>query len=195
MNSIQALTDSILAQAQAEADTFLRNEMEKCAQELSDSEKQLETQFAEQKEQLAAHSEERVQLALLRKRSALQKERTRYKQDLLDKLFAEAEDSLCRISGADFLAFYRQMLTSVELKGSFVAHIGAKSAQQFTAEDWAALNINGDSYDVRPAKETIPGKGGFVLEQSSLEFSFLFGELLADIKYRTGAELLKQLLD
>ena len=89
MNNIQALTDSIINQAQLEADSYLREERKKIELDKASAESELEVRFAEKKRYLEDTSNERIKMAEVRKKSMLQKERTRYKLSLLEKLFDE----------------------------------------------------------------------------------------------------------
>lgn len=195
MNNIQALTDSITKQAQAETEQYLSVERGKIAQDKASSEKALEERFNEKRLQAEAQSEERIKMEQTRKRSMLQKERTRYKQSLLDRVFEEAYGELCEMSARDFLSYYRSMLQSADLQGTFTVRVGDRSAKNFTLEDWSVLNVNTDGCQITADTNTIPGEGGFVLSRSSLEYSFLFRDQLQEIKHTHGSGILKQLLD
>ena len=195
MNNIQALTDSILKQAQAETEQYLKAEREIIAQEKDSSEKALTVSYEEKRLQLEALSEERIKMAQTRKRSMLQKERTRYKQSLLDRVFEEAYGELCDMSAQDFLNYYKSVVRSANLSGAFIVRVGERSAKSLSEADWTELNYKADGCEITADRQTIAGEGGFVLSRSSMEYSFLFRDQLQEIKHSDGSGILKKLLD
>lgn len=195
MNNIQALTESILKQAQAETEQYLNAEREKIAQERDSSEKALTASYEEKRRQLEVLSAERIKMVDTRKRSMLQKERTRYKQSLLDRVFEEAYGELCDMSTRDFLDYYKSVVLTAKLSGSFTVRVGERSAKSLSEADWTELNVKTDGCEITADRQTIAGEGGFVLSRSSMEYSFLFRDQLQEIKHSDGSGILKQLLD
>lgn len=195
MDNIKNITDIIVQQANDEAAKLLKAAGTQLESDLSENEIKLEQAFHEKTEQLKQWSEERIRAAHLRKQSALQKERTRYKKQLLEQVFSEAELTLSRMPAGQFLDFYRKTLDCLTLRGLYTLRIGQQTAETLREEDWDALCITNENYSVTVSRQTIPNAGGFRLEQFPVEYSFLYHELLEEIKAQEGSKVMKQLLD
>lgn len=195
MDNIKNLTDLILAQANEEAASLLMAARAQLESDLAEDEKKSQQAFCEKAGQQKQWSEERIRAAYLRRQSTIQKERTRYKKQLLEQVFSEAEAALCQIPAEQFLDFFRKTLAALRLKGPYTLHIGEQTARTLRDEDWDALGVTNADYAVSVSRQTIPDAGGFRLEQFPIEYSFLYHELLEEVKMREGSKIMKRLLD
>ncbi len=195
MDNINNLTEWILTQSESEAGEILAQAEEKRRAVLEDADARLEGQFAERSAMLRRLSEEQLRLSEDRERSLIQKERIRFKQSLTEACFSQAEEALCGLSGDEFLAFFQRAADSLPLEGEYTVRLGERTLRSLSDEDKARLAVRTGGYALTVSEETVPSEGGFVLERFPVEYSFLYSDLLADVKAREGARLMKLLLD
>jgi len=193
--SLENLTQYILSQARSEADSIVSRAREEADKAVAEAKARADERLAREKEQLKALSAQRVEDAVRQKTSALRRARTQYAGELVEQLFSEAAEALGAMSGGDFLVFYKNALSSLPLKGAYTVKLGEKSARRLTDKELKALNIAAGDYTVSVSGETVPGEGGFILDQPPVELSFLFSDLLKELKSQESAGLIKRLLE
>jgi V/A-type H+-transporting ATPase subunit E len=193
--SLENLTQYIVSEAQSEADSIVANAREEADKAVAEAKARAGERLVREKESQKAMSDQRVHDAVRQKTAALRRARTQYAGELVEKLFDEAEEALCAMSGGDFLLFYKNALSSLPLSGAYTAKLGSKSAGSLSAEELAALNVTAAGYSVTVSGETIPGEGGFILDRPPTEMSFLFSDLLKELKSQESPGLIKRLLD
>jgi vacuolar-type H+-ATPase subunit E/Vma4 len=193
--TLENLTEYILTQARSEAESMVAHAKEESEKAVESAKEQAGERLAREKEHLKTLSGQRIEDAVRQKTSALRRTRTQYAGSLVEKLFDAAEEALSGMSGADFLLFYKNALTSLPLKGTYTVKLGSKSAERMTAEELGALNFTAADYTVTVCDETIPSEGGFVLDQPPMELSFLFSDLLKELKSQESPGLIKRFLN
>lgn len=192
--SLEALIQYILTQAQSEADALLARAKEEAEAVLADTRRRLDERLGREKEHLKRLSDQRVEDAQRQKTAALRRTRTQYARELVERLFDEAEEALCGLDGEAFLQFYKNALSSLPLRGAYTVRLGARSAANLSEKARRALELKTDTCSVTVHKDTVPNEGGFLLEQPPVELSFLFSDLLQELKNADAPGLIKSFL-
>lgn len=124
----------------------------------------------------------------------LKRERTMFATVLINQLFGEAENELCTLTPDMFLTFYRGCLVNMKLSGKYEAVLGALSAKDMPENIKNMLEVQSKDFSISISSKTIPDQGGFILQKPPVEFSFLFSDLLSEIRQKEEPALLNQLL-
>lgn len=193
--TLENLTQYIKDEATLEAQKLLQDALSEAEKARSDAQGKIDAMLARQKEQISSQSEQRIKDAVRQKSVNLHKERTQYAAALIDRLFDEAEDELCRMSSEEFLRFYKNTLEMSDVMGDCRIILGERTAQILTEDQRRNLELRTDRYKLTIDNNTVPNQGGFVLEQPPVEYSFLFSDLLNEIKRHESPSLLKRLID
>lgn len=193
-NSLENLKQYILNEANVEAQELLNEAIENAKMERAQANNKFDVMFLQQKEQMEKLSHKRSENALRQHREKLNKEITQFALKLIDQLFIETENELCKMSSDSFLKFFKNSIVDLQLTGKYYVILGQITAQKFYGEERKELEIKTDKYSICITDKTVPNQGGFILEQSPIEFSFLFKDLLSEIKKKESPALLKQLM-
>ncbi|MEA4919446.1 MAG: hypothetical protein VB078_00785 [Clostridiaceae bacterium] len=193
--TLENLTQYIKDEATLEAQKLLQDALSEAEKARSDAQGKIDAMLARQKEQISSQSEQRIKDAVRQKTVNLLKERTQYAAELIDTLFDEAEDELCNMSAKDFLRFFNSAIASSDINGACRIILGERTACVLSTEQRVMLELSTDRYKLTVENSTVPNQGGFVLEQPPVEYSFLFSDLLNEIKRHESPSLLKRLID
>lgn len=193
-NSLENLTQHILNAANAEATDLLSSASENARIERAKTMQKYENMLSEQKDQLEQMSAERSKNTLKQYEDKLKRERTMFATAQIDQLFSEALNTLCALKSDEFLSFYHSCFSNLKLSGKYETVLGALSAKGLPEDMKSMLEVKNEQFSVTVSSETIPDQGGFVLRKSPVEFSFLFSDLLSEIKQKEEPVLLNQLL-
>ncbi len=193
-NSLENLTQYIMDKAQSEAQTMLDAAHQESDATFVAAVLKYEQMLQAQKEQIARQSEQTIREAAQLKTVSLKKERTKYVEELINGLFEEAHDELCRMSISDFMQFFSRTIKNMNPIGDITIVLGQKSAVLLDQQQRAILEQEGDGYRLILSPNKIPNQGGFVLEKPPVEYSFLFSDLLTEIKKQEMPNLLKRML-
>ncbi len=193
-NSLENLTQYIMDKAQSEAQAMLDAAHQESDATLAAAVLKYEQMLQAQKEQIVLQSEQAIREAVQLKTVSLKKERTKYVEELINGLFEEAHDELCRMPTADFMQFFSRTIKSMNPIGNITIVLGQKSAVLLDQQNRTILEQEGNQYHLTLSPNEIPNQGGFVLEKPPVEYSFLFSDLLAEIKKQEMPNLLKRLL-
>lgn len=194
-NSLENLTKYILDSAKAEAQTLVETAVNNADSERVEVNRQYESMFKEQKELLEKNSGQRIKNAIIQHEAKLKKERTRYATELINMLFDEAEEKLYGMNFDSFFDFYRISIGSLTLSGDYEVILGDKTAIKIPDDMKQSLTVKEASFSIFISEKTIPEQGGFLLSKPPVEYSFLFSDLLSEIKEKEVPVLLKKLLD
>ena len=193
-NSLENLTQHILNAANAEATDLLSSASENARIERAKTMQKYENMLSEQKDQLEQMSAERSKNTLKQYEDKLKRERTMFATAQIDQLFSEALNTLCVLNPDEFLSFYHSCFSNLKLSGRYEVVLGALSAKGLPEDMKSRLKVKNEQFSVTVFSETIPDQGGFVLRKSPVEFSFLFSDLLSEIKQKEEPVLFNQLL-
>lgn len=193
-NSLENLAKYIINEANTEAKGLLSEALESAQMERSQANNKFEKMFLHQKEQMEEQSSQRSKNALRQHMEKLNKEKTQFALELIDQLFAETETRLSEMPSDSFLEFFQNSTSNLQLTGKYYVTLGQITAQNLSNEEKKRLEIETDKYSLCVTNKTAPNQGGFILEQFPIEFSFLFKDLLSEIKKKESPALLKQLM-
>lgn len=193
-NSLNSLTQYIINEAQNEAQMLLNEALENARIERSQVNGKFGEMFLQQKEQIEKQSQLRKQIAIRQHSEKLNKEKTQFALKLIDQLFVEAETELCEMSTDSFFSFFQNSIANLQLTGEYKITLGQITAQKLSSDERKRLEFKTDNYSILVTNKIIPNQGGFILEQSPIEFSFLFKDILSEIKKKESPALLKQFI-
>ena len=193
-NSLENLAKYIINEANTEAKGLLSEALESAQMERSQANNKFEEMFLHQKEQMEEQSSQRSKNALRQHMEKLNKEKTQFALELIDQLFAETETRLSEMPSDSFLEFFQNSTSNLQLTGKYYVTLGQITAQNLSNEEKKRLEIETDKYSLCVTNKTAPNQGGFILGQFPIEFSFLFKDLLSEIKKKESPALLKQLM-
>mgnify|MGYP001006315509 CR=1 FL=1 len=193
-NTLENLTQYIMDKAQSEVQIMLDVARKESENALAAATLKYDQMMRSQEEQIVRQSEQELREAVQFKTVNLKKERTKYAEQLIDGLFEAAHDELCKMPAADFLHFVSRTIECMHFSGNVTIVLGEKSAAALDQQQRAILAQEGDGYRLTLSPNKIPNQGGFVLEKPPVEYSFLFSDLLAEIKKHEMPNLLKRLL-
>lgn len=193
-NSLNNLIQYIINEAHNEAHMLLNEALENARIERSKVNGKFDEMFLHHKEQIEKQSQLRKQNAIRQHSEKLSKEKTRFALKLIDQLFLEAETVLCEMSSDSFFKFFQNSIANLQLTGEYKVILGQITAQKLSSDERKRLEFKTDNYSILITNKTIPNQGGFILEQFPIEFSFLFKDMLSEIKKKESPALLKQFI-
>lgn len=193
-NSLENLAQHILNTANAEAKELLNSASENARRERAKAMQRYNAMLSDQKAQLEKTAADQITNTLKQHEDKLKRERTMFATTLINQLFSEAENALFALTPDVFLNFYSGCLSNIKLSGKYEAVLGALSAKDMPENIKGMLEVQSKDFSVSISSETIPNQGGFILRRSPVEFSFLFSDLLSQIRQKEEPVFLNQLL-
>ncbi|NJP40681.1 hypothetical protein HCH52_06400 [Oscillospiraceae bacterium HV4-5-C5C] len=193
--AVTKLTQYIERQAQAEADLILQQAQEEALRRQTAGEREQADWLARQQELLAKRNLQ----ATVERHQQWQQELTRQQAAeavrLVDALFEQLEQELTRLPGRAFQTFFMRSLRQVPPSGIYRLALGQQSAArlpQLLPDQLLEMGRQA-GYQLQP-ESAIPQEGGFVLRQPPVTYSFLFSDLLSELKKNRLPDILQQLL-
>lgn len=194
-NSLDKLAQYILNKAVSDAKVLYETAVQDTERVRSENDIKFEEMLASQKESLSLKSRQNIEDVVRQKKDRLHKEKTQQADALIDRLFEETENKLCDMLSEDFLKFYHNEIGKLDLNGKFAVILGERTAKNLSEQHQGMLEAETKRYCISLEKNTIPNQGGFVLQQLPIEYSFLFSDMLDEIKRHEGPELLKRFIN
>ena len=177
---VQAIIMKISEDAQQHGDE--RYSQIKCAidHEIESENVIYQEESDKQREVLRKHNEHEYARRLEYQRSRLNRELLVYQHELASEIFAVATEKLKNISDDAFLTLFRAALRG--LSGNFTLQFGALSQGKLNerAIEKAVSANTGLTLTGNP--KLIPNRSGFVLRDDRVEYSFLFEDMVEDMK-------------
>ena len=121
--------------------------------------------------------------------NASKKEILQEKRRLLDSVFDEVYSLMSGWSGVTLVQFIQSAVAQLPKQGKITLVLGEATASQLSQEDIHQLT-NGSELEV--SQKTLKQKVGFLLQQSGIEYNYLFDALLKDLKQEYSPELAKK---
>ena len=121
--------------------------------------------------------------------NASKKEILQEKRRLLDSVFDEVYSLMSGWSGVTLVQFIQSAVAQLPKQEKITLLLGEATASQLSQEDIYQLT-NASEFEV--AQMTLKQKVGFVLQQSGIEYNYLFDALLKDLKQEYSPELAKK---
>ena len=121
--------------------------------------------------------------------NASKKEILQEKRRLLDSVFDEVYSLMSGWSGVTLVQFIQSAVAQLPKQGKITLVLGEATASQLSQEDIHQLT---SASELEVSKMTSKQKVGFVLQQSGIEYNYLFDALLKDLKQEYSPELAKK---
>lgn len=191
MSTLDNLTGKILADSEAEAAAILAEARAEAARvtaaALEDAAREKEKLLAEAKTE-AAREEEQI---IVGRKLAERDRGLSAKQQMLDKVFAEALKRLEAMSKAEFFVFVTNHLKGQKLDGEEIILPARYSVTQQELD--AALEQAGIAPGLKLAGSGRAVEGGFVLSKGGIERNSTFEALLSFYRYDLESAVLEAL--
>ena len=121
--------------------------------------------------------------------NASKKEILQEKRRLLDSVFDEVYSLMSGWSGVTLVQFIQSAVAQLPKQEKITFVLGEATASQLSQEDIHQLT---SASELEVSQTTLKQKGGFVLQQSGIEYNYLFDALLKDLKQEYSPELAKK---
>lgn len=121
--------------------------------------------------------------------NASKKEILQEKRRLLDSVFDEVYSLMSGWSGVTLVQFIQSAVAQLPKQEKITLVLGEATASQLSQEDIHQLT---NASELEVSQTTLKQKGGFVLQQSGIEYNYLFDALLKDLKQEYSPELAKK---
>lgn len=117
------------------------------------------------------------------------KEILQEKRRLLDSVFDEVYSLMSGWSGVTLVQFIQSAVAQLPKQEKITLVLGESTASQLSQEDIHQLT---NTSELEVSQTTLKQKVGFVLQQSGIEYNYLFDALLKDLKQEYSPELAKK---
>ena len=117
------------------------------------------------------------------------KEILQEKRRLLDSVFNEVYSLMSGWSGVTLVQFIQSAVAQLPKQEKITLVLGEATASQLSQEDIHQLT---NASELEVSQTTLKQKVGFVLQQSGIEYNYLFDALLKDLKQEYSPELAKK---
>lgn len=121
--------------------------------------------------------------------NASKKEILQEKRRLLDSVFDEVYSLMSGWSGVTLVQFIQSAVAQLPKQEKITLVLGEATASQLSQEDIHQLT---SASELEVSQTTLKQKVGFVLQQSGIEYNYLFDALLKDLKQEYSPELAKK---
>lgn len=121
--------------------------------------------------------------------NASKKEILQEKRRLLDSVFDEVYSLMSGWSGVTLVQFIQSAVAQLPKQEKITLVLGEATASQLSQEDIHRLT---NASELEVSQTTLKQKVGFVLQQSGIEYNYLFDALLKDLKQEYSPELAKK---
>ena len=121
--------------------------------------------------------------------NASKKEILQEKRRLLDSVFDEVYSLMSGWSGVTLVQFIQSAVAQLPKQEKITLVLGEATASQLSQEDIYQLT---NASELEVSLTTLKQKVGFVLQQSGIEYNYLFDALLKDLKQEYSPELAKK---
>ena len=121
--------------------------------------------------------------------NASKKEILQEKRRLLDSVFDEVYSLMSGWSGVTLVQFIQSAVAQLPKQEKITLVLGEATASQLSQEGIHQLT---NTSELEVSQTTLKQKVGFVLQQSGIEYNYLFDALLKDLKQEYSPELAKK---
>nr|WP_319218977.1 hypothetical protein [uncultured Trichococcus sp.] len=187
MKDLQSLSEQILKQAQAKGQSKLEESEKISIVKIEESRLKLVEQQKNRKaailKKIANDFDRERQTLKNKERNAVLLE----KQQILKSVFKRSLETMYAWDKDQFANFVQGVLSGFDSSTAYTIVPGAKSIDHFQGEPMQKLL---KSYPaVKVAKETIPNRAGFILQEGGVDYNFCFDELIEEVKKEYSAKL------
>lgn len=186
MNGIDKISERILSDARAEADTITAQADERAAQVCAEYEQKIRAEQDRLARQAQAEGQKRLERAQGASRMTSRRTLLETKQALVDKTFRQAEKMLLELPEEDYAALCAQLAAEASVTGSeeliFSASDRARIGVQAVQQANARLQAAGKPAALTLADETRELRGGVVLRNGLVETNCCIGTLVESLR-------------
>lgn len=194
MRDINEYTGSILRTAREEAHTLRQEAAQRRETLLAEQRGQLALEDARKREELSLWLDKEYAQRLAHRRRAVQKELSRYKQQLMAQTFDQALEQLNALSQERLVGLLRRAVSRLE-PGAYELVLGSITAERFSPPALVEAVTPPSGVSLTLSGDTLPGQGGFVLRSGVVEYVFLFEDLLRELREQRGSEIIRRLFE
>lgn len=193
MSDLKLLTDRLIDNKKAEVQEKIKEAEAEKEQLIAESAANIAEEKAKQitliDSRLARKFEQNKHALQISKRNQMLAE----KQKVLKTVFARAEEQMNEWTDSEFQQFLLSVLKQHKNSELIELVLGQKSVGK-VSNDWIN-KVAKEVVNVEMSTESIPKKDGFILKKNGIEYNYLFGELIQDIRGQLVSSVSKQLFD
>lgn len=136
--------------------------------------------LSEQEKMLENDLDKRIEEFKRQEKAKSSRRTTDYAAALSEKVFVLAEEKLSGLDRDKFAEYFRGSVSGLSLKGKYDVILGEKSKGKLDESDVKACCADG--LELRLSDRYVKDSGGFVIVSGKVEYSFLFSDLLGELK-------------
>lgn len=176
MADLEKITKQVIDKEKASLNSQIEEERRAADEEIQEAKAQAEDKKAKQKERI--DQEVFNQYDIEQNSIAINKrnEKLKLKQELIDRVLSMTQEKLDQVDQEAFKSYTQGVLNQFSQDGKFSLVLGEKS-KDLIDETWLS-SLNLGNLDLSLSERTIANESGFILEDESIEYNFLFSELI-----------------
>lgn len=176
MADLEKITKQVIDKEKASLNSQIEEERRAADEEIQEAKAQAEDKKAKQKERI--DQEVFNQYDIEQNSIAINKrnEKLKLKQELIDRVLTMTQEKLDQVDQEAFKSYTQGVLNQFSQDGKFSLVLGEKS-KDLIDETWLS-SLNLGNLDLSLSERTIANESGFILEDESIEYNFLFSELI-----------------
>jgi len=151
------------------------------------------SELDQRREMLLSNNKHELRRRLERYNRRLNRELLTYRQELLDRIFDMAVEKLRDISEEEYSDIFEAAIK--DINGCFTLYIGDHSTGKLSESLVKEALKSRDDLEINIYAEPIPGKSGFILKDSRVEYNYLFEDLIDDEKSEQSSLILKEVFE
>ena len=196
MSNVKNITSKILKDAEVERDRILaasEEEKNKIISKSVNSAKSLEEEILSKAKSEGKLKDKIISSAKLKVRN----DKLAEKQVVIESIFDEALNKLCRLSADDFSSFIRRSILSMDIEGDEDLVLNQVGLKVIGLEFMDSLNTElknkGLKGEIRLLKKEGNFKGGFILKKNGIEINSTYEALISSLRDELEFEVTKVL--
>lgn len=176
MADLEKITKQVIDKEKASLNSQIEEERRAADEEIQEAKARAEDKKAKQKERI--DQEVFNQYDIEQNSIAINKrnEKLKLKQELIDRVLTMTQEKLDQVDQEAFKSYTQGVLNQFSQDGKFSLVLGEKS-KDLIDETWLS-SLNLGNLDLSLSERTIANESGFILEDESIEYNFLFSELI-----------------
>jgi len=189
----QMMVDRILEKGHEENRIFYEAKKQQLEAELNRQAEVLKSDRALQVKRIDSRIAREYQQLYSRQELMLKQNVNQKKQFLIDEIFKTVFEEMKNWDREKFLKNAVPTLTANDLTGQVSVILGEYSKEFITGEQLEVFSESHGKVCYVLEEATVPGDGGFLLEQDGIEYNFLYSGIIGEIREKREMELARQL--
>lgn len=197
MSNVKNITSKILKDAEVERDRILaasEEEKNKIISKSVNSAKSLEEEILSKAKSEGKSKKDRI---ISSAKLKVRNDKLAEKQVVIESIFDEALNKLCRLSADDFSSFIRRSILSMDIEGDEDLVLNQAGLKVIGLEFMDSLNTElknkGLKGEIRLLKKEGNFKGGFILKKNGIEINSTYEALISSLRDELEFEVTKVL--